>query len=182
MKMSLKKRLCTLLTAVCLLAVFALPAFATGGFSESGFYYLIHTGDRTTYLNLEGAVGTSLYCRKLCLYRTSAPGQDQKFKRLLVSNGMDAGVYYAQLSEKEKQWYCINKSNTAYGSGYDAIMWPVNAQNYEINDDSLFEFPGDNSISLRLEKTNLALTYPSAYSGAKIYFSWPSAHWDFYLG
>lgn len=172
----IKKRLLASLLALAMTVVMAVPSFAAS--YSVGLNYRFHVGDTATFLNLTGSVGTSLYCRKLSLYRTSAPGTDQTFTRVYVNNGTKRGYYLGQRSGS--QWYMINKSNTAYSNGYDAIMWPVNAQNYETNTDSLFNLPSNNN-SLKLTYKGYYLTSASAATGAKVYFYTRSNYnWYYY--
>ena len=64
----------------------------------------------------------------------------------------------------------INKDNATFLNGNNAFLWPVSAQNYEINTDSLFA-PHTNGQSLKLQEKNLYLTCQSTASGTPVYFS-----------
>ena len=64
----------------------------------------------------------------------------------------------------------INKDNSAYLNGYNAFLWPVDAQHYEINEDSLFT-PHADGEPLKLQNQNLYLTCQSAASNTPVYFA-----------
>ena len=176
------KRALTICLTIILAFAMAVPAFAAdGSYSESTRYYRFTVpSDGGTFLNLKGATGTSLYMRRLCLYRTSAPGTDQNFKRVFVVSGVDRGYYYGQKSGS--QWYMINEDNAAFQSGRNAFMWPVAVQQYEINGDSLMnDHTGYGQLRLLYGSRNY-LTYQSTASGTAVYFaSTPANSWNSYL-
>lgn len=175
---TLNKRILTACLALMMAVVMAVPAFARseGEYSESARFYRFHVGDGATFLNLTGNIGANLYMRRLSLYRTSAPGKDQNFKRVYVKNGLSSGYYYGVNrvdytgSGTGVQWYMINKDNAAFLNGNNAFLWPVSAQNYEINTDSLFAPSGDRQ-PLKLQEKYLYLTCQSTASGSPVYFS-----------
>ena len=158
--------------------VMAVPAFARaeGQYSASSRYYRFHVGDYATFLNLTGNVGATLNMRRLSLYRTNAPGADQNFRRVYVRNGITSGYYYGVNRSEytgsggSAYWYMINKDNSAYLNGYNAFLWPVDAQHYEINEDSLFT-PHADGEPLKLQNQNLYLTCQSAASNTPVYFA-----------
>ena len=172
------KKILTVCLALMMAVVMAVPAFARteGEYSVSSRAYRFNVGDGATFLNLTGDVGANLYMRRLSLYRTTAPGKDQSFKRVYVKNGLSSGYYYGVNrvdytgSGTGVQWYMINKDNATFLNGNNAFLWPVSAQNYEINTDSLFA-PHTNGQSLKLQEKNLYLTCQSTASGTPVYFS-----------
>ncbi|MCI7743785.1 hypothetical protein MSS88_03085 [bacterium] len=173
-----EQKILTVCLALMMAVVMAVPAFARteGEYSVSSRAYRFNVGDGATFLNLTGDVGANLYMRRLSLYRTTAPGKDQSFKRVYVKNGLSSGYYYGVNrvdytgSGTGVQWYMINKDNATFLNGNNAFLWPVSAQNYEINTDSLFA-PHTNGQSLKLQEKNLYLTCQSTASGTPVYFS-----------
>lgn len=175
---TLSKKILTVCLALMMAVVMAVPAFARaeGQYSASSRYYRFHVGDYATFLNLTGNVGATLNMRRLSLYRTNAPGADQNFRRVYVRNGITSGYYYGVNRSEytgsggSAYWYMINKDNSAYLNGYNAFLWPVDAQHYEINEDSLFT-PHADGEPLKLQSQNLYLTCQSAASNTPVYFA-----------
>lgn len=159
-----KKVLCLCMVAVLAVGL-AIPTFADNCFTP--------TNATNVYLNLVGNTGSSLYTRRLSLYRTTSVGEDQRFTRVDINVGGRMGTYWTKTSG---QGYAINKSNGTYSNGYVAFMWPVNYAAGEINQDSVFNQPSS-SYPLRLMYHDLGLAYTSSNTGATVYFSESGSSW-----
>lgn len=155
--MTIKKKISRVFAvalAIVLMMALAVPSFAEWTIVPDGWT------QSTNYLNLYGS-GAVFNGRRLSLWSTNTPGNDQKFQLKRVSVGGAVGYV---LTANGAQDYAINRSTA---SGSPAIMWKINTG---FDDSRLSKpMPDPSNCIVLMSGTNKYLT-ANDQNGAYAYF------------